>query len=91
MLWRRVSLARVSFFRDIVQPSLHSSSTTLCLFLNLEKLVHNECITQLAGGVNLVRGRTENNWAQCLVDDIIRVFEATKGSTDSSPLFYCSE
>ena len=41
----------------------------------------------MAGGVNPGRGRPENNWAQCLVDDI-RVFEATQGSTDSSPLLF---
>ena len=42
---------------------------------------------RISGGVNLGRGRSEKNWAQCLVDDI-RVFEATKGSTDSSPSLF---
>ena len=41
----------------------------------------------MAGGVNQGRGRPEKNWAQCLADDV-RVFEATKGSTDSSPLLF---
>ena len=41
----------------------------------------------MAGEVNPGRSRPENNWAQCLVDDI-RVFEATEGSTDSSPLLF---
>ena len=41
----------------------------------------------LAGGENPGLGRPEKNWAQCLADDI-RVFQATEGSTDSSPLLF---
>ena len=44
----------------------------------------------LAGGENPGPGRPENNWAQCLADDI-RVFQATEGSTDSSPLLFGEE
>ena len=44
----------------------------------------------MAGGVNPGRGRPEKNWAQCLADDI-RVFKATKGSTDSSPVLFGAE
>ena len=40
----------------------------------------------LAGGENPGPGQPENNWAQCLAD--IRVFQATEGSTDSSPLLF---
>ena len=49
----------------------------------------NQCVmfATMTGGVNPGRGRPEKNWAQCLVDDI-RVFEATEGSTDSSPLLF---
>ena len=39
----------------------------------------------MAGGVNPGPGRPEENWTQCLADDI-RVVKATQGSTDSSPL-----
>ena len=41
----------------------------------------------MAGGVNRERSRPEKNWAHCLADDI-RVFEATEGSMDSSPLLF---
>ena len=41
----------------------------------------------LAGGENPGPGQPEKNWAQCLADDI-RVFQATEGSTDSSPLLF---
>ena len=41
----------------------------------------------MAGGVNPGRGLPEKNWAQCLADGI-RVFKATEGSTDSSPLLF---
>ena len=41
----------------------------------------------LAGGENPGPGRPERNWAQCLAGDI-RVFQATEGSTDSSPLLF---
>ena len=44
----------------------------------------------MAGGVNPERDRPEQNWAQCPVD-IIRVFEATEGSTDSPPLLFEAE
>ena len=52
-----------------------------------EQLAHRVMFGTMAGGVNRGRGRPENNWARCLVDDI-RVFEATEGSTDSSPLLF---
>ena len=48
-----------------------------------ERLTHRVMFETMAGGVN--PKRLENNWAQCLVDDI-RVFEATGGSKDSFPL-----
>ena len=44
----------------------------------------------MTGGVNPERGRPENNWAQCLLEDT-REFEATEGSTDSSPLLFGAE
>ena len=33
------------------------------------------------------QGRPKKNWTRCLADDI-RVFEATGGSTDSSPVLF---
>ena len=41
----------------------------------------------MARGMNPGRDRPENTWAQCLADGI-RVFEATEGFTDSSPLLF---
>ena len=41
----------------------------------------------MAGGVNPGRGRLENNWPQCWVD-CVKVFEATEGSTSSSPVLF---
>ena len=48
-----------------------------------ERLTHRVMFGAMAGGVKPGRGRPEQNWAQCLVNDI-RVFKATEGSTDSS-------
>ena len=39
----------------------------------------------MAGGENPGPSRAENNWAQCLVDDL---FRATEGSTESVPLVF---
>ena len=52
-----------------------------------ERRTHRVMFGTMAGWVNPGRGRPGNNWAQCLVDDL-RVFEATEGSTDSSPLLF---
>ena len=41
----------------------------------------------ITGGENPRPGRPENNWAQCLADDL-RVFEAIEGSTENSPLLF---
>ena len=41
----------------------------------------------MAGGENPGSDRPENNWGQCLVDDL-RVFRATEGSTESVPLVF---
>ena len=41
----------------------------------------------MAGGENPGLGRPEKNWAQCLADDL-RLFKATQGSTESSPLLF---
>ena len=38
-------------------------------------------------GENSGPGRPENIWAQCLTDDL-RVFQATEGPTESSPLLF---
>ena len=43
----------------------------------------------MAGWENPGPGRLENNWAQCLAD--FRVFQATEGFTDSSPLLFAVE
>ena len=50
-----------------------------------ERLTNRVVFGTMAGGVKSGRGRAQNNWARCLVGNI-RVFEATEGSTDSSPL-----
>ena len=52
-----------------------------------ERLTSRVMFGTMAGGENPGRGRTENNWAQCLTDDL-RVFQATEGSTESSPLLF---
>ena len=52
-----------------------------------EPLTHRVMFGTQAGGVIPGRGRPEKNWAQCLVDDFW-VFEATEGSTHSSPLLF---
>ena len=43
-----------------------------------ERLTHRVKFGTMAGGVNPGRGRSKKNWAQCLLDDIIRVSEATE-------------
>ena len=52
-----------------------------------ERLTHRVMLGTLAGGENPGPGQPEKNWAQCLADDT-RVFQATEGSTDSSPLLF---
>ena len=54
------------------------------LLTTSERLTHRVMFGKMAGEVNPERGRPKKNWAQRLIDDI-RVFEATEGSTDSSP------
>ena len=41
----------------------------------------------MAGGENPGPGRPEENWAQCLVDDL-RVFRVTEGSMESVALVF---
>ena len=41
----------------------------------------------LTGEENPGPGRLENNWAQCLADDL-GVFQATEESTENSPLLF---
>ena len=50
-----------------------------------ERLTRRVMFGTMAGGENPGPGRPENNWAQCLSDGL-RVFQATEGSTESSPL-----
>ena len=52
-----------------------------------ERPTHRVIFRTMAGWVNPGRGRPENIWTQCLVDDI-RLFAATEGSMDSSPLLF---
>ena len=50
-----------------------------------ERLTRRAMFGAMAGGENPKPGRTEQNWAQCLADDL-KAFQATEGSTESSPL-----
>ena len=52
-----------------------------------ERLTGRVMFGTMAGGKNQGRGRPENNWAQCLADDL-RDLKATEGSTESSPLLF---
>ena len=54
---------------------------------NNERLTHRVMFGTMAVGENPGQGRPENNWAQCLVDDL-RVFRATEGSTESVPFVF---
>ena len=86
---------RMSYAKALKKAQCESVETTIrkrhLLFAGAvqrtanERLTHRVMFGSMAGGVNPGRGRPEKNWAQCLVDDI-RVYEATEGSTDSSPL-----
>ena len=49
---------------------------------NNERLTRRMMFGTMAGGDDPGPGRPENNWAQCLVDDL-RVFRATEGSKES--------
>ena len=55
-----------------------------------ERLTRRVMFGTIAGGTNPGPGRPEKNWAQCLADDL-RVFRATEGSTESSPLLFGAE
>ncbi|CAM9337240.1 unnamed protein product, partial [Laminaria digitata] len=62
----------------------------LSFFSVLHKNTQHMNTTQFStipGGENPGPGRPENNWAQCLADDL-RVFRATEGSTYSPPLVF---
>ena len=50
------------------------------------RLTHRGMFGTMAVGENPGPGRPEKNWAQRPAD--IRVFQATEGSTDSSPLLF---
>ena len=55
-----------------------------------ERLARRVMFVTIAGGENPGPGRPEKNWAQCLADDL-RVFQATEGSTENSPLLFGPE
>ena len=52
-----------------------------------ERLARRVMFGTMAGGENPEPGRPEKNWVQCLADDL-GVFQATEGSTESSPLLF---
>ena len=70
-----------------------SASGVSCLRGPYVQRTHNERLTRrvmfgtMACGENPGPGRPENNWVQCLGDDL-RVFRATAGSTESVPLVF---
>ena len=92
---------RLSYAKALKKAQCESVETTIrkrpLLFVGAvqrttnERLIHRVMFGAMAGGVNPGRGRPEKNWAQCLADDISVVFEATKGSTNSSPLLFGEE
>ena len=53
-------------------------------FSAAERLTRQVMFGTMADGENPGPGRPENNYAQCRADDF-RVFQATEGSTESSP------
>ena len=63
------------------------------LFAGAVQRTHDERLTRrvmfgtMVGGENPGPGRREKSWARSLVDDL-RVFRATKGSTESVPLVF---
>ena len=86
----------MSYAKALKKAKCESVETTTrkrrLLFAEAVERTHNERLTRrvmfgtMAGGQNPGPSRPEKNWAQCLVDDIIRVFGATEGSTESVPL-----
>ena len=52
-----------------------------------ERLTRRVMVGTMASGENPGPGQPENNWAHCLADDL-RVFQATEGSTESSPVLF---
>ena len=58
------------------------AASLLCGGRTEEQLSRRVMFGTMVGGKNPGPGRPEKNWAQCLVDDL-RVFGATKGSTES--------
>ena len=87
----------MSYAKDLKKAQCESVETTIrkrrLLFAGAvqrtanERMTHRVMFETLPGGENPGPGRPENNWAQCLADDI-RVFQATEESTDSSPLLF---
>ena len=87
----------MSYTEALKKAQCESVETTICkrrlLFAGAVQRTTNERPTPrlmfrtIAGGENPGPGRPENNWAQCLADDL-RVFQATEGSTESSPVLF---
>ena len=88
----------MSYAKALKKTQCESVETTICkrhllLFTGAAQRTNNERLTRrvmlgtMAGGENPGPGRPKNNWDQCLVDDF-RVFRATEGSTESSPLVF---
>ena len=86
----------MSYAKALKKAQCESVEMTICkrhlLFAgavqrtNNERLPQRVMFTSLAGVENPGPGRPEKNWAQCLAD--IWVFQASEGSTDSSPFLF---
>ena len=87
----------MSYAKALDKAQCESVETTIhkrrLLFVGAVQRTHNERLTRrvmfgtMAGWENPGPGRPEKNWAQCLVDGL-RVFQATKGSTENVPLVF---
>ena len=88
----------MSYAKALKKTQCEDVETTICkrhllLFTGAAQRTNNERLTRrvmfgtMAGGENPGPGRQKNNWAQYLVDGL-RVFRATEGSTESSPLVF---
>ena len=87
----------MSYSKDLKKEQCESTEMTIrkrrLLFAGAvqrtinEGLIHRMMFGTIACGENPGSGRPEKNWAQCLTDDL-RGFQATEGSTESSPLLF---
>ena len=94
---RRQRTDHIMYTKALKKAQRESVETTIrrrrLLFAGAVQRAHNERLTRrvmygtMAGGETPGPSRPENNWAQCLVDDL-RVFRATEGFTESFLLVF---